>query len=134
MGALESVCITEAAIVHEEQSWMRNDALCVSGTRIGFMYAAWNPLLGETTVKIGATMRTSPLPRLNELSRTLPADFQLICVVPSPAPFVLEKRAHEHFAAQRVWRESTGRTTEFFVVSKEEVDAYFTSVLQAGGA
>jgi hypothetical protein len=134
MGALEAVNAAEAEILREERVWMTADARCISAQRIGFVYGAWNPFLGDCIVKIGATMRTSPLPRLKELSRTLPVDFQLICVMPSSTPFVLEKRVHEHFAAQRVWRESTGRTTEFFMVSKEEVDAYFTSVLQAGGA
>ena len=109
---------------------MMEDARCISAQRIGFMYSAWNPWLGECIVKIGATMRTSPLPRLKELSRSLPSDFQLISLVPSSDPFALEKKAHEHFASKRMWRSSTGRTTEFFVVSKEEVEAYFVDVMQ----
>ena len=130
MGALETVNTTENLILQEERVWMTEDARCISMQRIGFMYAAWNPWLGDGIVKIGATMRASPLPRLKELSRTLPSDFHLISLVPSPNPFALEKQAHEHFASKRVWRSSTGRTTEFFVVSKDEVEAYFVGLMQ----
>ena len=130
MGALETINAAETLILQEERVWMMADARCISAQRIGFMYAAWNPWLGDGIVKIGATMRASPLPRLKELSRTLPSDFQLVSLVPSPDPFALEKKAHEHFASKRVWRSSTGRATEFFVVSKEEVEAYFVGLMQ----
>ena len=88
--------------------------------------------IGDGVVKIGATMRASPLPRLKELSRSLPTDFQLVSMVPSTDPFGLESRAHAHFAAKRVMRSSTGRTTEFFTVSREEVDEYFAGVMGGG--
>ena len=132
LGALETVSATEATILHEERAWMAGDQRCALKQRVGFMYGAWNPCIGDGVVKIGATMRASPLPRLKELSRSLPTDFQLVSMVPSTDPFGLESRAHAHFAAKRVMRSSTGRTTEFFTVSREEVDEYFAGVMGGG--
>ena len=132
LGALETVSATEATILHEERAWMAGDPRCALKQRVGFMYGAWNPCIGDGVVKIGATMRASPLPRLKELSRSLPTDFQLVSMVPSTDPFGLESRAHAHFAAKRVMRSSTGRTTEFFTVSREEVDEYFAGVMGGG--
>jgi hypothetical protein len=130
MCALNGVRDIEQTIFADEQAWMEGDVKCRLGQRVGFMYGAWNPSINEAIVKIGATMRSSPLPRLKELSRTLPCDYQLICVVASTRPFELEKRAHAFFADKRVWRESTGRSTEFFLVDHAAVDAYFTRVAQ----
>jgi len=130
MSALNGVRDIERTIFADEQAWMEEDDGCRVGRRVGFMYGAWNPSINEGMVKIGATMRSSPHPRLKELSRNLPCDFQLICIVASTKPFELEKRAHAFFADKRVWRASTGRSTEFFIVDHADVDAYFTQVAQ----
>jgi hypothetical protein len=98
--------------------------------QVGFMYAAWNPSIGDSVIKIGATMRSSPFPRLKELSRQLLTNFQLITSVQSRRPFELEKRAHEHFKQYRISHQQTGASTEFFFISKEQVEEYFTAVAQ----
>ena len=74
--ASNALCVLEAKIREEEAQWMLEDAECLSNTRVGFVYAAFNPFFGDE-VKIGATMKDSPLPRLKELSRGFPHSFHL---------------------------------------------------------
>ena len=75
-------------------------------------------------------MRDSPYPRLKELSRSTPQDYALLALIPSTVPFAIEKLCHNHFNTKRIWRASTERKTEFFVVSKDEVEQYFTMINQ----
>jgi hypothetical protein len=129
MGALESTLHAEAKIIREESEWMLMEGLLVQGKRIGYTYAAWNPgFLDELIIKIGATVRDSPFVRLKELSRCTPYDYVLIACIPSLDPFAVEKLCHQHFEDKRVWRASTGRKTEFFKISKDEVEKYFTTL------
>ena len=128
MEALESVSSVALTLRDEEEAWILTDLQSSKGERIGFMYAAWNPSIGGNVIKIGATMRSSPFPRLKELSRNLLTSFQLIACVQTTTPFALEKRAHEHFKQYRIGHQDTGRSTEFFMVSKEQVEEYFAAV------
>jgi len=122
--ASNALCVLEAKIREEEAQWMLEDAECLSNTRVGFVYAAFNPFFGDE-VKIGATMKDSPLPRLKELSRGLPNNFHLLACVPSKQPFALEKKVHAHFASSRLRKEETGRNTEYFDVSHSDVLTHF---------
>jgi hypothetical protein len=129
MGALEVTHHVEAKIIMEEKEWMSRDNLCVQNQRVGYTYAAWNPgFLDEIIVKIGATMRDTPFTRLKELSRCTPTDYVLIACIPSVDPFAMEKLCHQHFQDSRICRESTGRKTEFFKISKDEVEHYFATI------
>jgi hypothetical protein len=131
IGALAATRDLEAKIISDEAEWMTMDKLCIQGTRVGYTYAAWNPCLGDSgIVKIGATMRDSPYPRLKELSRSTPQDYCLLASIPSAVPFAIEKLCHDHFHASRVWRASTHRRTEFFVVCRDDVEQYFTIINQ----
>jgi len=122
--ASNALCVLEDRIREEEAQWMLEDAECLSNTRVGFVYAAFNPFFGDE-VKIGATMKDSPLPRLKELSRGFPHSFHLLACVPSKQPFALEKKVHAHFASSRLRKEETGRNTEYFDVSHSDVLTHF---------
>lgn len=73
-------------------------------------------------MKIGATRRETPEPRLRELSRCVTSPFRLAAWLPTPTPFRLEAQAHAFFGSRRI-REA-GAGTEFFRVGDEEVRAY----------
>jgi hypothetical protein len=131
LQALTAVSTLEGEIFNEEARWMQNDQQCMNRTRIGYAYAAFNTCLGTPTpIKMGATMKDSPFPRLKELSRCLPQSFELLACVPSTDPFAVEKLVHAHFEQFRIKRRSTGRTTEFFMVSKDVVYKFFADLNQ----
>jgi hypothetical protein len=131
MDALTTVSRYEADVVEQETRWMQEDHQCKTKTRIGYAYAAVNTCLGDPApVKMGATMRDSPFFRLKELSKCLPQSFELLACVPSKDPFAVEKHVHAHFDQFRIKRQSTGRNTEFFMVSKETVCEYFANLNQ----
>ena len=112
-----------------EDSWKTEELsdLCQANeARIqtfGYCYAAWNPLFNEL-IKIGATMRT-PHIRLKELSGAgTPEPFELISSIRCSNPFKLERSIHRHFATKRKY----GMKKEFFLVTKDEIAAYFAHV------
>jgi hypothetical protein len=130
ISALQSLCIREVEIHKEEEAWMADDLLCQIKKRVGYVYAVGNVSLGRTMVKIGATWRDSPWPRIKELSCYFPTDFHIIALVQCTNPFEIEKKVHMHFADKRVWRESTGRKTELFIISEEEISSHFAHLNQ----
>ena len=127
--AFETLTIAETKVNEDEAKWMASDEKCIAGTRVGNVYAAKNPGLGPP-IKIGATSKATPCARLKELSSCLPHSFQLVASIQTVNPFALEKKVHDHFAAARIKKDSTGRNTEFFMVSEEEVDKYFEELMQ----
>ena len=131
MGAFKTLSTFEANITNHEIKWMQQDHQCNAKTRIGYSYAAINLCLGDPIpIKIGATMKDSPFHRLKELSSCLPQSFELLACVPSTDPFAVEKLTHAHFAEFRIKKKSTGKNTEFFMVSKEVVCEYFAKLNQ----
>jgi len=129
MEALEATHYLEARIINEEQEWMSSDSQCLQTRRVGHTYAAINDgFKEEEIVKIGATTRDTPLKRLKELSRCTPTDYVLIASIQSHDPFAVERLCHQHFQNARICRASTGRKTEFFHVSKKEVEEYFANI------
>jgi hypothetical protein len=86
-AVLKTLRAVEDDVHQREATWMQSDQECLSQTRIGYTYAAFNPCLGNPPpIKIGATMKDSPYPRLKELSQCLPQSFELIACVPSTVP------------------------------------------------
>ena len=131
MGAFKTLNTFEARILEEEAKWMQADQQCIVKTKIGYAYAAINTCLGNPVpIKMGATMRDSPYHRLKELSRCLPQSFELLACVPSTDPFAVEKMVHAHFEKFRITRRSSGRSTEFFMVSKDAVCQFFAELNQ----
>ena len=131
MDALTTVSVLETTISKNEAKWMQDDLQCMTKSRIGYAYAAINLCLGDPTpVKMGATMRDSPYYRLKELSSCLPQSFELLACVPSNDPFAVERVIHAHFDRFRIKKRSTGRNTEFFMVSKDMVCQYFAQLNQ----
>lgn len=131
MGALSTLSNFEATVVEQEAQWMQEDYQSKTKTRIGYAYAAINTCLGDPTpVKMGATMKDSPYNRLKELSSCLPQSFELLACVPTTDPFAVEKLVHAHFDQFRIKKRSTGRNTEFFMVSKDVVCKYFADLNQ----
>jgi uncharacterized short protein YbdD (DUF466 family) len=131
MGALKTISTFEARILEEEVKWMQANQQCIVKTKIGYAYAAINTCLGDPVpIKMGATMRDSPYHRLKELSRCLPQSFELLACVPSTDPFAVEKMVHAHFEKFRITRRSSGRSTEFFMVSRDVVCQYFAELNQ----
>ena len=73
-------------------------------------------------LKIGATRRSEPGPRLYELSRCVPDPFQLVAWVPTMSPFKLEREVHAHFQQYRI--RTRGACTEFFSVDDVVASVY----------
>ena len=71
-------------------------------------------------VKIGATRRPTPQPRLKELSRGVPSPFGLVLWIPTKKPFKLEALIHKFFDAIRI--KEPGAGTEFFLTNMSESD------------
>jgi len=131
MGAFKTLSSFEARILEEEVNWMQANQQCIVKTKIGYAYAAINTCLGDPVpIKMGATMRDSPYHRLKELSRCLPQSFELLACVPSTDPFAVEKMVHAHFEKFRITRRSSGRSTEFFMVSRDVVCQFFAELNQ----
>ena len=87
---------------------------------IGYVYVTKTKCL-KGLYKIGATFRTASQ-RIKELSRTsVPDPFVLVACVPTPDPFGLERKVHEHFSVSRI----NGKSTEFFKIKEQEVLEYF---------
>jgi hypothetical protein len=129
LQALTALTIHEARLAEAEKQWMERDEQCIAGTRYGYVYACHNLMLGPP-IKLGATMKDSPFPRLKELSSCLPQSFELLACVRSTNPFALEKRVHAHFAAHRIKRASTNRNSEFFMASQDDVCEFFAKLNQ----
>jgi hypothetical protein len=130
-GAFDTLETFETSIFEQETLWMQQDQQCKSNTRVGYAYAAFNTCLGDPVpIKMGATMKDSPYERLKELSRCLPQSFELLACVPSTDPFAVEKMVHAHFERFRIKKRSTGRSTEFFMVNKDEVCKFFADLNQ----
>jgi hypothetical protein len=86
----------------------------------GGVYFGWSDCLG--CMKIGATRRDDPGPRLRELSRHVTVPFSLIGWIPTHTPFRLEKQAHAYFASARIRHAGAG--TEFFRIDAEAARTY----------
>jgi ribosomal protein L31E len=71
-------------------------------------------------VKIGATRRPTPQPRLKELSKGVPTPFGLVLWIPTKKPFKLEAFIHKYFDAIRI--KEPGAGTEFFLTNMSESD------------
>jgi hypothetical protein len=79
-------------------------------------------------MKIGATRRETPEPRLRELSRCVTSPFRLAAWLPTPTPFRVEAQAHAFFGARRI--REVGAGTEFFRIGDAEAVAF---VAERGG-
>ena len=75
--------------------------------------------------KIGATLRSDPQLRLNELSRLVSVPFQLVLWIPCADPFQLERSIHRFFDRFRVRIPDV--STEFFTVEEQDVKNYLES-------
>ena len=73
--------------------------------------------------KIGATLRSDPQLRLNELSRLVSVPFLLMLWIPSTKPFKLERAVHKFFDEFRVRIPNV--STEFFTIEEQDVKDYF---------
>ena len=78
--------------------------------------------------KIGATRRSHPSARLQELSRYVPSPFEAVFWVPTIVPFKTEADIHRHFAAFRI--REMGACTEFFNVDIADVGKYLKANYQ----
>ena len=76
-------------------------------------------------LKVGATLRPSPWPRLKELTRFVDDPFQLVWWVPTETPFVLERTIHVYFESVRL--KVPGISTEFFQTDEDAVHAFISS-------
>ena len=76
-------------------------------------------------LKVGATLRPSPWPRLKELTRFVDDPFQLVWWVPTETPFVLERTIHVYFESVRL--KVPGVSTEFFQTDEDAVHAFISS-------
>jgi hypothetical protein len=129
LTALQRLCVRELELREGDET--ADQQQCAGAKpRVGYVYGVGNPCLGPNMLKIGATSRNSPWPRIKELSKFLPSEFYIISLVACTNPFEIEKRAHMHFADKRVWKESTGRKTEFFLITEEELSSYFAQLNQ----
>jgi hypothetical protein len=126
LNALQRLCIRDLELRVEDDAVV----LAASKPRVGYVYGVGNSCLGPNMYKIGATFRDSPWPRIKELSKCLPAEFYIVSLVACTKPFEIEKKAHMHFADKRVWKESTGRKTEFFLITEDELSNYFAELNQ----
>ena len=86
----------------------------------GGVYFAWSDCLN--CMKIGATRRETPAPRLRELSSYVTSPFKLIAWIPTPTPFRVEAQTHAHFGPKRIRQAGAG--TEFFRITDAEAVAY----------
>jgi hypothetical protein len=86
----------------------------------GGVYFAWSDCLN--CMKIGATRRETPAPRLRELSSYVTSPFKLIAWIPTPTPFRVEAQTHAHFGPKRIRQAGAG--TEFFRITDAEAMAY----------
>ena len=84
---------------------------------LGGVYFARSKVI--PALKIGATRRSDPNLRLKELSRSVPAPFELVAWIPTDRPFKLERSVHEHFKAHRIL--TKGACTEFFQIDDSAV-------------
>jgi hypothetical protein len=84
-------------------------------------------------MKVGATHKESPQPRLQQLSRYVTSPFTLVAWLPSAAPFRLEAAAHLHFKEKRInasletRRRAAG--TEFFRISAAEAEEWVSRLI-----
>jgi len=121
LPALERINADEKALLRAElQEFEDSAAKGVIQSTAGGVYFAWSPCLKCT--KIGATRRSTPIPRLQELSRNVTEPFVLTGWIPSNTPFRKEAEAHAHFASKRIRHSGAG--TEFFSMEKEVAAAY----------
>jgi hypothetical protein len=96
----------------------------------GGVYFAWSECL--RCMKIGATRRSNPITRLQELSCYVTTPFTLVGWIPTPTPFRLESLAHSHFAAARIRHAGAG--TEFFNINSTDAASYCSAAAIASQA
>ena len=121
LPALERIRVSDDA--HRRQELLDMDDIIAKGIAIpasGGVYFAWSDCLN--CMKIGATRRETPEPRLRELSLCVTSPFRLAAWMPTLTPFRLEVQAHAFFGSRRI-REA-GAGTEFFRIGDAEAQAY----------
>ena len=124
LPALESIKADEDDNRRMEMIQMEDDMLQEKTPTTGGVYFAWSDCLG--CMKVGATRKESPLPRLQQLSRHVTSPFTLVVWLPSAAPFRLEAAAHLHFKEKRInaRNQASGAGTEFFCISAGEAEEW----------
>jgi hypothetical protein len=102
---------------------MESDLTMGTAPTPGLVYVAKSSAI--KAVKIGATRRSDPGPRLYELSRSVPSPFEWVYYVRTFTPFRLEAEVHSHFDACRIRQK--GACTEFFDADADSIGAYLKS-------
>jgi hypothetical protein len=119
LQAIERIQMDEG--FHRQQDFLQIENSVASGIlppSTGGVYFAWSDCLG--CMKIGATRRESPQPRLREISRYTTTPFKLSGWLQSASPFRLELAAHRFFKDKRINTRGSGAGTEFFDITVEE--------------
>ena len=127
LPALEQIRLADANSRHKEI--LELEDMIAKGIHVsptGGVYFAWSSCLN--CMKIGATRRETPHPRLREISRYVTSPFKLAAWIPTPTPFRIESQMHAHFGAKRI--RAAGAGTEFFHVSEAESKAFVAAFQQ----
>ena len=107
-----------------------NDSIAngLSTTKKGGVYFSWSDCMN--CMKIGATRKDDPMPRLRAASTYTITPFTLVAWMPSSKPFRLEATAHRFFKEKRInhRNERSGAGTEFFRMSELDVTEWFASL------
>lgn len=112
------------AIRTEETEAIEDDLFNGKPLPMGGVYFACSAML--PAIKIGATRRQDPSLRLKELSRSVPAPFELVAWIPTYRPFKLEREVHKHFEEYRI--RTKGGCTEFFDIGEEDALDYVKNI------
>ena len=110
-----------------EVAELEDDVFSGKPLPVGGVYLARSSAI--KALKIGATRRGEPWPRLRELSRCVPAPFELVAWVPTDRPFKLEREVHAHFAEARIL--TRGACTEFFSIDDAAAIAFANTITKA---
>ena len=109
----------------KEAAELEDDIFSGKAPSAGGVYFARSSAI--KALKIGATRRPEPWARLKELSRCVPAPFELVAWVPTDRPFKLERSAHVHFAESRIL--TRGACTEFFSIDDAAATAFASTLV-----
>ena len=109
----------------KEAAELEDDIFSGKAPSVGGVYFARSSAI--KALKIGATRRPEPWARLKELSRCVPAPFELVAWVPTDRPFKLERSAHVHFAESRIL--TRGACTEFFSIDDAAATAFASTLV-----